>query len=90
MKTHIVKRKGHKEQFDERKIFISCFAACRSCQLEDADTERICKAVLRHVKSWIRNKRLVNSTEIADQIRKVLRKYNKEVAFMYETHKDIV
>jgi len=90
MKTHIVKRRGHKEQFDERKVYISCFAACRSCQLEDVETERICRAVLKEVKSWIRNKRLVKSADIADQIRKSLRKRNEDAAFMYETHKDIV
>ena len=33
MVKNIVKRKGHEEHFDERKVYASCFAACMNAQV---------------------------------------------------------
>jgi len=87
--TIIVKRRGHKEKFDERKIYASCYAACLSSHLDRSYTEKACEAVTRHVKSWMKNKREVSSSQIFKMVEKVLRKYDKDAAFMYKTHRDI-
>lgn len=89
VQTHIVKRKGRKERFDERKIYLSCFASCRVVGVPDKQNEKICGSVMRGVKAWIRNRREVKSKEIMKFVVASLRKHNKEAAFMYETHKDI-
>jgi len=87
--THIVKRRGHKERFDERKIYASCFASCRVVGLHDKQTEKICGSVTTSVKAWMRNKREVSSDDIFKVVVRSLRKHNKDAAFMYETHRDI-
>lgn len=86
---HIVKRRGHKEKFDERKIYASCYAACMSCHIDHQEAEKLSEKVTKELKSWIRNKKAVNSHQISMEVTKRLRKYNKHAAYMYETHLDI-
>ena len=86
---HIVKRKGHEEHFDERKVYASCYAACLAAQLAHHHAEKICEKVSKHVKSWIKNKEEVTSHQIFKETAKAIRKHHKEAAFMYETHRDI-
>ncbi|MBI4894473.1 MAG: hypothetical protein HY833_01925 [Candidatus Aenigmarchaeota archaeon] len=87
--THIVKRKGRKERFDERKIYLSCFASCRVVGIPDKQNEKICGSVVKSVRAWVKNKREVRSKDIMKFVVSSLRKHDKDAAFMYETHKDI-
>ena len=87
---HIVKRKGHKEKFDERKVYGSCYEASYSCcGYNRKQTEQICEKVTGAVKKWVKNKKEINSEDIFKQVVKELKKYSKESAFMYESHRDI-
>ena len=86
---HIVKRKGHKEKFDERKIYASCYAACLNAQLHPKEAEKICEGVSREIKKWIKTKKEITSTKIFREMIRVIKKHNKDAAFMYETHRDI-
>ncbi len=90
MVEHIVKRKGHKEKFDERKIYGSCYEATLSCcNFNKKQTEKICEKVTACVKKWIKTKKTVTSNDIFKQVVKELKKHSKEASFMYETHRDI-
>lgn len=86
---HIVKRKGHLEKFDERKVYLSCIYACRSSHMGEKETEKVCRSVMKSVKTWIRGKKRVTSQQIFAVIRGGLRKHSEDAAFMYETHKDL-
>ena len=86
---HIVKRWGHKERFDERKVYASCYAACLSAHMEHEKAEKICKKVTSEVKKWITKKKAVTSHEIFLQVAGTIKKHNKNAAFMYATHRDI-
>ena len=87
---HIVKRKGHKEKFDERKIYGSCYEAAYSCcGYNKKHTEKVCEKVTSSVKQWIKKKDIVTSDQIFKQVVKELKKLSKEAAFMYETHRDL-
>ena len=85
----IVKRRGHKEKFDERKVYASCYAACLSSHLNRNYTEKICEVVTKYIKAWVKTKKEVSSTHIFKMVEKTLKKYNKDAAFMYKTHRDI-
>lgn len=85
----IVKRKGHTEEFDERKVYASCYAACLNTQIREEDSEKIAGKVSKEIKTWVRKKKYVDSSEIFKKVVTVLKKHNKDVAFMYETHRDI-
>ena len=85
----VVKRKGHSEEFDERKVYASCYAACLNTQIKEEEAEKICEEVTKEIKAWARKRKVVDSSEIFRKMIAVLKKHHKDVAFMYETHRDI-
>jgi len=50
--THIVKRKGHKQEFDERKLYASVYAACLSAHVDKEEVEATANLVCREIKKW--------------------------------------
>ncbi len=89
MEMHIVKRKGHKEKFDEKKVYGSCFAACLNVHMEKHNAEKCADKSTKDVVKWIRKKKVVTSDQIFGEVVKVLKKHDKNAAFMYETHRDL-
>jgi len=85
----VVKRAGHEEIFDERKVYASCYYAARASHLKSGDAEKLCEGVSKDIKKWIKTSACVTAHQIHVQVAKSLRKYNKDVAFMYNTHRDI-
>lgn len=85
----IVKRRGHVEEFDERKVYATCYRACKNADCEDKKAEKICGKVSAEIKKWVGAKKCVTSDAIFSQLVKALRKQDKNAAFMYETHRDI-
>ena len=86
---HIVKRKGHTERFDERKVYASCYAACLCTHMPKAKAEKICEKISREMKAWIKKREMTTSTQIFHEMVKLLRKHDADVAFMFETHRDV-
>ena len=87
--THIVKRKGHKEIFDSRKIYASVFAACRNGHLHEIQSEKIAETVSKTIENWIKQKTVVTSEEIFQKTAGVLRELHEDAAFLYATHRDL-
>ena len=85
----IVKRAGHTELYDERKVYGSCFFACRNAHLSEKEAEEICKKVSASVTKWIKNKKVVSSSDIFKLLVQELKRHNEDAAFLYETHRDI-
>ena len=85
----IVKRKGHSEEFDERKVYASCYAACLSSHVPHMDAEKICEKVSKEIKAWARKKKVVSSNDIFKKVAAAIKRHNENAAFMYETHRDI-
>lgn len=82
----IVKRKGHKEKFDEKKVYGSVYAACASAHYSKLDCEKISQEMTNKIKAYIKNKKNVQSIEIHKKIETELKKKDKELAFFYEQH----
>ncbi len=89
MKQIVVKRHGNLEGFDERKIYASVYASCLNCQINKAEGEKIASKAVKNLKSWIKNKKQINSDDIFHEISRILHKINRDVAFMYKTHRDV-
>lgn len=87
--SHIVKRKGHKEKFDEKKLYGSVYGACMVSDMGEGKCEEVAGFVTKTVKNKLKKKKEVDSTEISKLAEASLRKKNKEAAFMYKTHRDI-
>ena len=85
----VVKRKGHKEKFDERKVYASCYAACMACRIHEKGCETIAHKVTTTLKKWLGGKKAVDSKQILQRVHQELKKVHKEAAYMYNTHRDI-
>lgn len=85
----IVKRRGHTEIYDERKVYGSCFFACRNAHLSEKEAEEICKKVSAAVTKWIKTKKMASSNNIFRMLIRELKKHNEDASFLYETHRDI-
>ena len=88
-KHHIVKRQGHKEPYDERKVYGSCYAACVGTHLTKAEAEKICTIVTREVTKWVKKQKEITSDDIFKKTAETIKLMNEDVAFMYATHRDI-
>ncbi len=86
---HIVKRKGHKERYDERKVYASVFAACMTLRMSDEESELISNMVAHEVTEGFKDAHEVSAHSIHKHVTESLKKYNKDVAYMYDTHRDI-
>ena len=82
----IVKRKGKKEKFDEKKIYGSVYAACASADYSEKKCERTAGEVTKKVRGFLVNKKQISSLEIRKKIDAALKKKNRELAFFYEHH----
>lgn len=87
--THIVKRRGHKQPFDPRKIYASVYSACRNAHLTEMEAEKIAEAVSKALEKWISKKTEVSSQEIFEEVANVMRQFHEDAAFLYATHRDI-
>ncbi|MBI2086298.1 hypothetical protein HYT74_03070 [Candidatus Daviesbacteria bacterium] len=87
--THIIKRQGRKQEFDERKLYASIYAACLSTHVDKQEAEVTANLVVREIRKWMEKKQEVSSDEIFKQASEELMSLNKEAAFMYTTHRDI-
>jgi len=85
----IVKRRGHIEEFDERKVYASCYAACLNTQIKHEEAEKICAKVSKEVKAWARKRKYADSSEIFKKVIAALKNHDENAAFMFETHRDI-
>jgi transcriptional regulator NrdR family protein len=86
---HVIKRKGHKEKFDERKVYASVYSACKLCELSEKESEKTAADVTKQIKSLFNRNKIKDSKDISANVTKLLRKRNADAAFMYESHLDL-
>ena len=89
LSIHIVKRKGHLERFDARKVYASVYAACMSCHMRHELAEDVAEKVSNEITAWIRGKKSLSSHQIFREVIKILKEYSEDASFMYETHRDL-
>jgi len=87
--TTIVKRKGHSENYDSRKVYASAYAACLTVHMHHGEAELVADKVSKDLDEWLKSKKEVNSQDISNQVTLSLEKYNPDAAFMFKTHKDL-
>ena len=84
---HIVKRKGHTEPYDDRKVYASVFAACQSVREPAGSAELIADKVQKDVSAWISKKHEVTANDIRRQASKHLSVYNPDAGYMLMHHR---
>lgn len=86
---HLVKRKGHIEPFDVKKVYASVYWAARSAHIFEQEAEKMAEQVSKNAVNWIQSKTNVSSDDIFQFVGVELAKLNHEAAYMYRTHRDI-
>jgi transcriptional regulator NrdR family protein len=87
--TPIVKRRGHTEPFESRKLYASVFAACRNAHLAEAEAEKFAGIVADEISAWVAHQETVTSEQIFREAAAALRRLHTDAGFLYETHRDI-
>lgn len=85
----VVKRKGHKQDFDIKKVYASVYASCRNVHMSEPEAEEIADKVSKEIENQIKSKPEVDSNEIFKLATEILKGHNKDASFMYETHRDV-
>jgi transcriptional regulator NrdR family protein len=84
---HIVKRAGHSEPYDIRKLYASIYAACLSVREHPPTAELIAEEVGAGVSNWLEHKHEVTSNDIRRVAAKHLHAINPDAAYMYLHHR---
>lgn len=87
--NHIIKRKGHKEPFDERKLYASVYAACTTLRVSDEEAETISQMVTDEMKEEFKNTEEIASDRLQKSTAQSLQKYHPDAAYIYKSHKDL-
>ncbi len=86
---HIVKRAGHVELFDEKKLYASIYAAALAVREPVGSAELIAQEVVKSVEQWLKPKHEVTSNDIRREAAKHLKAINEEAGFQYTHHRVI-
>lgn len=86
---HIVKRRGHTEPFDERKVYASVYRACTSLRMTAAESELVAARVCQDVESWLEEKKEVTSTDIFHEAIKHFHTLNPDAAYLYKHFRNV-
>ena len=84
---HIVKRAGHAEPYDEKKVYAAVFSACMALREPAASAELIADKVTNDVNEWIEKKHEVTANDIRNQASKHLENYSPDAAYLFKHHR---
>ena len=85
----IIKRDGHLERFDEKKIYTACYEACLNAHLSREKADNIAKKIVKSIIKKIGMKKEIKSDAIFKYAIELLNKEDKDAAFLFETHRDV-
>ena len=83
----IVKRRGHTEHYNEKKVYASVYAAALNCHYDEQRAEKLASYVTGKVSAWAHRRSAIDSKEIRTQVLSEI--YDEDVAMMYKHHLDI-
>ncbi len=86
---HIVKRAGHSEDYDSRKVYASIYAACLSVHEPTGSAEVISSEVVNLLEQWLARKHQVTANDIRRQAAKHLEVINPDAGYQYLHHRVI-
>ena len=85
----IIKRDGHEEIFKKEKVYQSVYESCLNAHHSKETANEIAEKTINDMMKNLKRKTMVKSDYIFKLISTLLEKYDKDVAFLYETHRDI-
>lgn len=79
----IVKRAGHTELYDERKLYASVYAAALAVREPVGMAEMLAQTVVGEINTWLDRKHEVTSNDIRRKVSEFLHQHNKEASHLY-------
>ncbi len=86
---HIVKRKGHSEPYDVKKLYASIYSVCLSVRTPVGEAELVAERVVKHISEWLEPKHEVTAHDIRVQATKHLAAYNPDASYLYSIHRSL-
>lgn len=86
---HIVKRRGHKEAYDARKVYGSILMACLGSHVKETQAQKIALGISDDITKMVEKSHSITAHEIFYEVTKRLKKHHADAGFMYETHRDL-
>ncbi len=86
---HIVKRKGHAEAFDDKKLYDSVYFSCIAVHEPVGIAQLVSERVVQDVSGWLVKKSEVTSNDIRRHTAHYLYDYSPDAAFIYLHHRII-
>ena len=91
IKKCVVKRKGHLEKYDEKKVHASIYAAALNCEHKEEFAEKLAKKIMKKANNWFKKqaktKDCINSEDIRNYIIKSIK--DRDIKLMYKHHLDL-
>ena len=88
-KKLIVKRAGHTESYDQRKLYASIYSACLAVREAPQTAELIAEKVVAEVEKWLELKHEVTSGDLKLRAQASLKTLNPDAFYIYENHRNI-
>ena len=89
LENQVVKRAGHTEPFDEKKIYASIYASCLAVRVPQGEAELVAEQVISDVKKWLSDKHEVTAHDIRRVAASHFSAINADAAYLYQHHKVI-
>lgn len=87
--NHIVKRKGHAEKYDERKLYASIYHSCLAVRETAEASEMLAERVVKEIGEWLEKKHEVTSHDIRTHAAHHLKVYQPDAAWIYLHHRNV-
>jgi hypothetical protein len=83
----IVKRTGHSEDYDSKKLYASIYATCLSIHEPAAAVELFAQKVVEDTENWLAKKTEVTANDIRREAGKHLSLVNPHAGYLYLHHR---
>ncbi len=86
---HLVKRAGHTEAYDEKKLKRSIYRAALNAHHSDAQAKKIAAAAMKKLSAWIKTRKSVRAHVLHVKAVAILKTIDPDVALLYEHHENL-
>jgi transcriptional regulator NrdR family protein len=86
---HVVKRAGHSEEYDERKVYASAYSACLMVRESHETAEMIAAKVTELVNEWLQSKHEITTDDLRRKISEFLKLFDDDAAHIFKHQRNL-
>ncbi len=85
----VIKRDGREQSFNKKKVYQSVYESCLNAHHNKNNAANMSKKVVNDLIKELKGVKIIKTNEIFKFVSTLLEKYDKDAAFLYETHRDL-